>query len=73
MSSYNAKQYADQRHTSLLIGRARLDGLCVVCGRRPLARWPNGSQRITCGEDACYRKWLRVREAPVSTDDENVR
>lgn len=73
MSSYNAKQYADQRQTTLLIGRARLDGLCVVCGRRPLALWPNGSQRITCGADECYRRWLRVRtEMPAMVDAESV-
>ena len=74
MSSYTAKQYDDQRRITLRIGRARADGLCVVCGLRPQGVWPTGVRRITCGADECYRKWLRVRpESPAEAGKEDTR
>lgn len=61
MSSYTADQYADQRRITRQIGDANRTGLCVVCNVRPLATWPTGQRRITCGAPACFNKWLRVR------------
>ena len=61
MSSYTMQQYADQRRITRQIGDATRTGLCVVCNRRPLATWPTGQRRITCGAAMCFNTWLRVR------------
>lgn len=70
MSSYTADQYRDQRQVTRLINQANVTGMCVVCNVRPQACWPSGALRVTCGADACYRKWLRARpEKEINRDE----
>lgn len=38
---------------------ANQTGKCAMCHKRPRARWKDdGSLRITCGQEECFRKWL---------------
>lgn len=54
--------YAQSIRSALFdIGYSQRTGLCPVCRKRPSAVWPDGVKRITCGADACYRRWLPVR------------
>jgi hypothetical protein len=74
MSSYTADQYSEQRRITQRINLANAAGLCVECNVRPQATWRNGSRRVTCGADACYRKWLRVRpEIPAPAGERDDR
>jgi hypothetical protein len=59
--SYTAAQYADQQRVMELARRANAGGLCPVCRSRPQSIWPDGVQRITCGADVCYERWLNIR------------
>lgn len=72
MASYTAKQYADQRRTSIQAGLAKRAGVCPVCWKRPPGIWPDGVQRATCGSDECHRKWLRARTEANEVDDQSV-
>lgn len=61
MSSYTAAQYRDQQRVTRIGNRANATGLCAVCERRPLHVYPDGVIGITCGQDACYYRWLNFR------------
>lgn len=69
MSSYTAAQYREQQRITKRAAQANASGLCVVCNLRPQAVWPDGVQRITCGADACYTKWLRFRPEEKGTHE----
>lgn len=60
MASYTARQYDDQRRILAVIVAANTLRRCPCC-QQPQGTWPDGTARITCGRDACYRKWLHVR------------
>jgi len=60
--SYTAAQYADQQRVMELARWANTAGLCPVCRVRSPAIWPDGVRRITCGADACYERWLNIRQ-----------
>lgn len=57
MASYTPTQYAAQRRVMAVIVRALNTRRCPECGQ-PAGVWPDGVQRITCGREACYRRWL---------------
>jgi hypothetical protein len=59
--SYTAAQYADQQRVMELARWANTAGLCPVCRSRPQSIWPDGVQRITCGNADCYERWLNIR------------
>lgn len=58
---YTAAQYAAQQRLMSRVRWSVRTGLCPVCCRRPVARWPDGVQRATCGDQECAERWLRVR------------
>lgn len=60
MASYTAVQYREQARVLALICNANVRGECPVC-HGPQGTWPSGAKRITCGQDACYRKWLGIK------------
>lgn len=68
--AYTAVQYEAQRRVLAQINRANATGICPVCNARPQAHWPSGIKRLTCGEEDCYRKWLRVRPQEDNTQHE---
>lgn len=49
-------------HTTLSLIYQKRTGLCPVCRRRPSAIWPDGKPRTTCGDAACYNRWLPTRK-----------
>lgn len=60
MAGYTKQQYADQRRTMAIINRANQEGRCPICGK-PQGVWPSGSRRMTCDDNTCHDRWLRVR------------
>lgn len=59
--AYTAIQYEAQRRILMQVNRANATGVCPVCNIRAQGYWPSGVKRVTCGEEECYRRWLRVR------------
>ncbi len=55
-------------HTTQSLTYQKQTGLCPVCRRRPSAVWPDGKARVTCGDDACYTRWLPTRGNHHATD-----
>ena len=55
--TYTAKQYDAQLRVTLAANRANTAGVCVICGK-PQAMWPSGVQRITCGSEYCFLRWV---------------
>jgi len=43
---------------------------CPVCRKRDRATWPNGEQRITCGDRDCFHKWLPGHYQPEKDQDD---
>lgn len=70
--AYTAAQYAAQERLMVLARWANATGLCPVCRVRPQAVWPDGVPRITCGDDACYERWLAIRPPAHSTPADAV-
>lgn len=56
--AYPSRYYAMQHTVMLQIRWSRSTGLCPICKTRPSGIWPDGTRRITCGTDACFRYWL---------------
>lgn len=65
--TYTAAQYAAQERTMQLARWSNATGLCPICRNDPLATWPDGVRRATCGADACYLRWLNIRPPATTT------
>ena len=72
MSSYTAAQYTDQRRVTRIGNLANATGLCAVCEKRPMAFYPDGVRSMTCGDDACYHKWLRFRPETATSNKKGL-
>ncbi len=62
MSSYTPHQYELQHQVMLQVRWAGTSNTCPVCRARPRGVWPDGVQRIICGDPVCFRRWLPVRQ-----------
>jgi hypothetical protein len=60
MASYTPVQYREQTRVLAIIGASNVLGRCPVC-HGPQGTWRTGEKRMTCGRDACYRKWLGIK------------
>lgn len=64
--AYTAAQYAAQDRVMRMARWSRQTGLCPVCQWMPLAYWPDGVQRATCGHPICAERWLNIRPASAA-------
>lgn len=69
--AYPNHYYQEMRRIQNIIADANAHGRCPIC-RKPQGVWPDGVRRITCGSDACTRKWLPGRYIPEPREDDET-
>lgn len=65
-SNWSKERFYAIEATDRKISRAQKSGMCVVCGNKSQALYPDGARSLTCLTNFCFYTWLPGGEKTVS-------